>query len=283
MKKATAKKKETFDHISTITSLLLTLRASQRMHALIVEGPAGWGKTTAVDKALRAAGVEAVHVGSYSTPLSLFNFLYENSDRFIIIDDCAGLFNDQSSMAILKAATWAQEASRPVRWGTTSSKVATDQFLFSGKLIIICNSFPTTPDAEAIRSRSFPCKIDITPDRAKELLIAAASDKNWYPESKRALSVSKFLHSRLSNGALSQISYRTLQMGYELAEHNPENWQDLLSGMIVSQPQDPKKLVRKLAREDLRVKDQLRAFEEATGLKRRTFFKYRRSLNISRG
>jgi hypothetical protein len=45
---------------------------------------------------------------------------------------------------------------------------------------------------------------------------------------------------------------------------------------------DPKKLVRKLAREDLRVKDQLRVFEETTGLKRRTFFKYRRALNVSR-
>lgn len=79
------------------------------------------------------------------------------------------------------------------------------------------------------------------------------------------------------------MSYRTLQMGYELAEHNGNQWQELLDRMIVSVPEDPKKLIRKLARQDLKVKDQVRIFEESTGLKRRTFFKYRRALNVSRG
>jgi hypothetical protein len=53
--------------------------------------------------------------------------------------------------------------------------------------------------------------------------------------------------------------------------------------MVVSAPEDPKKLIRKLAKQDLKVKDQVRVFEESTGLKRRTFFKYRRALNVSRG
>lgn len=271
---------KTLDHISTIKSLLLTVKASQKMHALIVEGPAGWGKTTAVDEAMNMAKVKGVHLGSYSTPLNLFNFLYEHSDKFVIIDDCAGLFTDQGSMAILKAATWGQNQNRIVKWGSTSNRAAIDEFIFKGKLIIICNSFPYTADADAVRSRSFPYKIDITPTRAKTLLIEAAENKKWYPDLRKAQSVAKFLCRKLTDNSISQISYRTLQMGYELAEHNESDWESLLSGLIVSEPEDPKKVLKKLARQGLRVKDQQKQFEEITGLKRRTFFKYRREISL---
>lgn len=270
------------DHTYTIKSLLLTVQVSDKMHALIVEGPAGWGKTTAVDEAMKQAGVNGVHLGAYSTPLNLFNFLHQHSDKFVVIDDCAGLFNDQSSMSILKAATWGQSKGRVIRWGSTSSKAAIDEFVFHGKLIIICNSFPTTPDADAVRSRSFPYRIDISIGRAKELLVKAATDKNWYPDTKKSQAVVKFLSSRLTDSSITQISYRTLQMGYELAKHNTDQWESLLNSMIVSSPEDPKKLVRKLARQDLKVKDQLQRFEEVTGLKRRTFFKYRKELNLGK-
>lgn len=270
------------NHTDTIKSLLVTAKASDKMHALIVEGPAGWGKTTAVDEAMKIAGVQGVHLGAYSTPLNLFNFLHDNSDKFVVIDDCAGLFNDQSSMALLKAATWGQSKGRVIRWGSTTSKAVTDEFVFNGKLIIICNSFPSTPDAEAIRSRSFPYRIDISITRAKDLLIKAASDKNWYPDTKKSQAVVKFLSSRLTSGSLSQISYRTLQMGYELARHNTNQWENLLGTMIVSIPEDPKKLIRKLAKQDLKVKEQLQRFEEITGLKRRTFFKYRKEMNLGK-
>lgn len=274
-------KDESLNHIEAIKSLLLTVMVSDRMHALIVEGPAGWGKTTAVDEALKAAGISGMHLGSYSTPLHLFNFLHENSQRIIVIDDCAGLFNDQSSMAILKAATWGQRKQRKIRWGSTSGKASTEEFLFEGKLIIVCNSFPTTADAEAVKSRSFPYKISISPVFAKELLKKAAQNTTLYPDTRKAKEVVRFLSAKISPVSLQQISYRTLQMGYELARHN-ELWRDLLKRMVVATPTDPKKLVRQLSRRKIKVKDQIRLFEDSTGLRRRTFFKYRRELGISK-
>jgi DNA polymerase III delta prime subunit len=159
-------KNEPLNHLEAIKSLLITIRASDRMHALIIQGPPGWGKTTTVDEALKAAGVNGMHLGSYSTPLHLFNFLHDNSRNTVVIDDCAGLFSDQSSMAILKAATWGQGKQRKIRWGSTSGKASAEEFYFEGKLIIVCNSFPTTADAEAVKSRSFPYKINIDPTRA---------------------------------------------------------------------------------------------------------------------
>ena len=273
---------KSLNHIQAIKSLLLTMKASERMHALIIEGPPGWGKTTAVEDALREAGITAVYVGSYSTPLHFFNFLHENSNKTVIIDDCAGLFNDQSSMAILKAATWGLGRGRKIRWGSTSGKASVEEFNFEGKLIVVCNSFPTTADAEAVKSRSFPYKISIDPTRAKTLLDKAASNQALYANTSKAREVARFLSNKISPSSIHQISYRTLQMGYELAEHGGDQWRNLLEGMMSTLPEDPKKLVRQLSRRGLKVKDQIRMFEESTGLKRRTFFKYRQELGVSR-
>lgn len=275
-------KNDPLNHIDAIKSLLITIRASDRVHALIIQGPPGWGKTTTVEDALKAAGVNGVHLGSYSTPLHLFNFLHDNPRSTVVIDDCAGLFSDQSSMAILKAATWGKGKQRKIRWGSTSGKSSAEEFHFEGKLIIVCNSFPATADADAVRSRSFPYKINIDPTRARTLLEQAAGNSSLYSDTQKATEVAKFLSKRISAASLHQISYRTLQMGYELAQHNGDQWRELLERLVITAPEDPKKLVRQLSRRGLAVKDQIRLFEEATGLKRRTFFKYRRAVGASR-
>lgn len=178
---------EPLNHIDAIRDLLITITVFyERMHALIVEGPPGWGKTTAVEDALKSSGIQAVRLGSYSTPLNLFNFLHGNPDRVIVIDDCAGLFSDQSSMALLKAATWGIGKKRTLRWGSTSGKANTEEFNFCGKLIIACNTFPYTADAIAVKSRSFPYKIRIDLTKARDLLVAAATNQNLFSDTKIA-------------------------------------------------------------------------------------------------
>lgn len=69
-------------------------------------------------------------------------------------------------------------------------------------------------------------------------------------------------------------------MGYELALHNENHWDAPLEAIIVSFPEYPRKPIRKLSNQDINVQDQLQIFEEITSLKRRTFFKYRREMNI---
>ena len=159
---------------------------------------------------------------------------------------------------------------------------ATDEFEFNGKFIMICNSFPETPDGEAIRSRSFLRPIQINSIEAKRLLREAASDKTWYEDTKIAKAVAEFLVERLNDSSVWKISYRMLQIGYELAKDHPQDWQDLLAPKIPQAERDPSKLVKKLDRQKLKVKEQVRIFEEETGMSRRTFFKYRRDANLTR-
>lgn len=269
------------NHVETIGRLLKTMRASDKMHALMIFGSAGWGKSTTVDEALRLSGADSCTLGSYSTPLNLFNFLHEHSNQIVVIDDSSGIYNEPSSMALLKAATWAQGRPRIIQWGSTTGKAMAEEFEFFGKIVIVGNSFPSTSDAEAVKSRAFHYQIEISVEKAKLLLRSAADNKKWYRNTKQANRVAEFLCRILNSSNLSQISYRTLQMGYELAEHNPDDWEMLLSQMISVVSENPKELVQLLAREKISVREQLSRFEHTTGMKRRTFFKYRRELNIS--
>ena len=94
------------DHVSAIRKYIEALIDTDDTHLLIIESSPGWGKTTSVEESLSLASIEAIHLNAYSTPLNLYNFLAENTDAIILLDDFAGIFNDPSAMAILKAATW---------------------------------------------------------------------------------------------------------------------------------------------------------------------------------
>ena len=270
------------DHVETIRRLLHTVQVSDKMHAVLITGPAGFGKSTAVEEALQQSGTKAAFLGAYSSPLGLYNFLHENSEKgtVVVIDDTAGLYGEPQAMAILKSATWAQGQPRVLRWRSTTGKAHVEEFEYRGKVAVICNSFPSTSDAKAVKSRSFSYQFEVSESRIKELLTEAARNQKWYADGKLAAEVAEFLADLV--GKNSEISYRTLQMGYELASHNPNDWKKLLHRMVVTHhPEEPHKLIKSLAQEEISVREQFHRFEKATGLKRRTFFKYRRELNLS--
>jgi hypothetical protein len=277
------KSSKRMDHVAAIQKYIETMTHAEDLHILIIEGPPGWGKTTAVQDALRLANIKEVHLGAYSTPLNLFNFLAENSDSVVLIDDCAGIFHDSSALAILKAATWPSINDRRVlKWGSTSSRASTPEFEFTGKLIVVCNSFPVTPDGRAIRSRGYLRKIQISLDEAKVLLKQAALNSRWFQNQKLAVQVAIFLSERVSEATLSEISFRTLKQGYRLAERHPESWKELFSEILPTGAVVPEKLIKELSKQGLKVKDQAHIFQQATGLKIRSFYHYRKDARLSR-
>lgn len=274
--------KNRMDHVSAIRKYIEAIVNAEDMHSLIIEGLPGWGKTTSVEESLKLAKIKAFHLGAYSTSLNFFNFLCENPDEVILLDDCAGIFNDPSSMAILKAVTWpSQGHRRVVKWGSTSTKAIAEEFEFTGKLIIVCNSFPKTADGDAIRSRGYSRRIDITLSEAKTLLLQAAGQKKWYAKTKLATEVAEFLIDRISEDSLSQISFRTLKKGYRLAEVHPESWTELFADTLPTGKVEPIKLVKALSKQKLKVKDQKRIFVEKTGMSTRSFYNYRKDARIS--
>ncbi len=261
-------------HQETIRDLLVAIRLSEYFHAVIIEGPPGSGKSTTALDAMKAANINPEHLGSYSTPLHFFEFLRAHTDSWILIDDSSGLFLSPVSMAILKAATWpTNENDRVVRWGSTALRDQCNEFVFRGKIVIICNRFPDSDDAKAVKGRALSQAIHMTTDEVKTVLKAASTDRERYANQAIANEVADFLTDRVESLGIDAVNLRTLKKGYELAVLLPQKWRQLLEATLPkSSPQDPKVLLRTLHQKNLPIKQQQEIFERQTGLKRRTFF-----------
>ena len=62
-------------HLADVGDYFEVLLASQHFHVLLVEGPPGWGKTSLIRDILGRLQLPYQLVGSFVTPLALFNEL----------------------------------------------------------------------------------------------------------------------------------------------------------------------------------------------------------------
>jgi len=275
-------------YLENTLKLLETLRESSVFHALVLQSEPGWAKSTTIGEALHKFKTGHVFLGSYSTPLHLYNTLGENPHSFIVIDDCAGLFGDSTAMAILKAATWSsigEGKARQVAWGSTSEKVQLPEFIFRGKLIILTNTLPVGTETESFLSRALTYRIEFSKEERRELLLQGAKSKKYYRDTALAVRIAKFLIDLIDQQAslCSPISLRTLKMGYELAHTHPKDWQELLQTLLKGGAKArPQEVIQSLVGSPSLVKAQGEQFSETTGMSRRTFFNYRKKLGLSR-
>lgn len=277
-------------HVATIKAFIKTLMNSESFHALVVQSPPGWGKSTTIDMALAELGVEAVAAGSYATPLHIYNTLCRHPDALIILDDCAGLFSDPKSMAILKSATWQSSGQgattttqpwRRVSWGSTSEKVEEASVDFSGKLILLTNVVPAGKETEAFLSRCLSYRISIDSDEAKQMLLSAAISAKHFPKPDIAQAVARFLVDDMTRVDVTKINLRTLKMGYDLATTHPEGWRELFIHLLPRTRNDGD-LLMEIFQSGLSTKEQEAKFVASTGKSRRTYYNFKKRLGLTR-
>lgn len=274
-------------HLETIKAFLKTLMNSESFHALVVQSPPGWGKSTTIDLAFAELGVTAVVAGSYATPLHIYNLLCRNPDSIVILDDCAGLFSDPKSMAILKSATWEssghglEKKTRHISWGSTSEKVEQPSVDFSGKLVLLTNVVPAGKETEAFLSRCLSYRISVDQDEIKQMLFEAAKSQEYFPKTELALEVVKFLVDASTRVDLAKVNLRTLKMGYDLAATHPTGWRELFAHLLPKH-QKGVDVVSQILQARMPVKEQEAQFAQATGKSRRSFYNYKKRLGLTR-
>ena len=267
-------------HLSRIRSYLRTLCKSDQVHALVLLSAPGWAKSTTITEALADLGIEYVPGGAVATPLHVYNLLCRHPDSVIVLDDVSGLFEDKKAMSVLKAAAWAAKGDRRVAWGSTSDKVEQSSVVFRGKLILIANSITKSRETQAFLSRAIFYKMEFGRDEVTAMLKAAAASKGHFSNQPLAMEVADFLVGQLRLREHSSISLRTLHIGCELAATHPEEWRELLEPLLPSA--HPDHLIESLATADLGAHQQERKFIAETGLSRRTFYREKKRLGMSR-
>lgn len=266
-------------HLDDIAALIKTLQKSTLFHALVIQSAPGYAKSSTVEKILKELAIDFEAIGSYTTPLQIFSALGSAPNKTLVFDDAAGVFGNPIAMSLLKAATWESVGSsrvRTVTWRSSSEKVETGQIMFGGKLILLTNAVPANSDVQAFLSRTLYLHLQFGPEEVGAMLKEAATKTEYYPNTAMALEVADHLIASLSKRDSERINLRTLQLGYELIQANPETWKELLDRLLPKT--DPHFIAEKILQSASGPEDQARQFTRLTGLSRRTFFNYRKEM-----
>lgn len=147
-------KEETEDEIKTriierftITEEIVLATAMGVNPALVISGPPGLGKSHVVTDTIESLGLtEVQYIKGRVSPNGLYKALYaaKNDGGLVVIDDSDGIFDNELSLNLLKAAT-DSEKKRLISWRAEHRMIdddgnpLPDDFDFEGSIIFITN------------------------------------------------------------------------------------------------------------------------------------------------
>lgn len=214
----------------------------------IIYGPPGLGKTHVITNTLADNGLvegkDYALLRSHTTPMMLYVWLYlfRDKGKFVVLDDCDGIYLNETGLNLLKAAmdnTFGQ-----VGW--TSSQVMSNpitkqpipsSFEFNGTLIISTNIRLATGRSraanhvDAIRSRATSCSLDFASKEEQFAQVFHMVVDNDYLALDEATSITKsekeellaFLFLHLND--VRRLDLRLPQTIAREIKSKKENWQ----------------------------------------------------------
>jgi len=112
----------------------------------MIHGRGGTGKTTLIKSVFPVSS--SLWLGGHITPMAFFDTLAQNPNATIVLDDCDSLIHNKDITGYLKCALIPDT---PII--CASSKHQRDPINFTGRIVILCNHVPNTPDFRAVASR----------------------------------------------------------------------------------------------------------------------------------
>lgn len=279
--KAIAKIKKSYapeleKHYKDLYDMVEVLVKSKNIHGLIVYGSAGLGKTFNVIYKLEKMkeeghNIEYELITGHITALQLYQLLYQNKEKIVVIDDIADIFKDDTAKGILLSALWGVNNKRIIRYYSTSSKLkAPSLFEFKGKIIFITNELK---GFEALKSRCFKFNLEFDNDTILKIMYELAKKKNVDFE------VVDFIKEEVDKNKSIKLNLRIFEQAKEFWMHS-KDWKRLLRLELLLNYNKGYRIVSELvARDDLTEKEKVRVFMEETGLSRATYFRYKDKLN----
>lgn len=206
--------------------------------SVIISGSGGLGKTFTVLRCLRQVGLEEETdyeiVKGFTTPKSLYRLLWRNRKRIVVFDDCDSVWDNPTSVSILKAALDSYETRR-LSWLSEGFRNEDDDlpqtFEFEGKIIFVSNQSLAELD-QAVLSRCLFVDVSMTAaekiDRIRSLVPEIRKDMTM--ESK--LEVVDELE-RLRD-QIGDLNIRTFLKGCDIRHRASDNWQELLEYVVTA-------------------------------------------------
>lgn len=211
-----------------------------QFNALIINGPAGLGKTYSVESCLKKYAKKRYNVfAGHMSLLSLYGTLYNyrEAGEIVVLDDIDSVLKDVQGINILKAAM-DTKASRAVTWKSTTKLLQVmgipSSFQFKGAVILISNMSPQSGKSKidshlmALKDRSFSITIaDSSKDsQFKQVCFMVLKRdllKSFKLKKDQEIAVLDFIQANLD--VLERISLRTAVKLAQLISQDPLTWQ----------------------------------------------------------
>ncbi len=250
----------------------------------IVHSKGGLAKTWSSQAILKKKKSDYAYLGSFTTPLELYNFLYDNAEeKVILIDDCEGIWENGSIISILKNATEIN-GKRNISWNSTTSKLdgRANTRPFNSRIILLTNQLPNpekNPHIQALLSRSFLCRLKLTYREKLDVIREVSKKKYQGLTEKERKNIYEFIERNTSE-ATEDLSIRSLIKIYHFYLFDRKIWKELGLRILMANPK--KEIVRRLMNSGKTAKEQEKIYHQRTGHSRADFFRIRRELKPKR-
>ncbi|MGK5087925.1 hypothetical protein WDW86_10235 [Bdellovibrionota bacterium FG-2] len=207
--------------------------AKGKSHAMMSMGSVGVAKSTLIQETLKEEGLregkDFVFVRGYSTPLALYEKLYQNREegKIVVIDDCDVVLKNKTCLDLLKAVL-DDKYQRHVCYATKKqSGSLPSSFIFTGSVIFITNYQPKENDIHflAIQDRCLVQKLYLTTREKLEYLekIIVPNDyKNTSLDDR--LKIFAMMKEIVFQGGV-HFSYRTYFQMMDFFIHDPKHFE----------------------------------------------------------
>ena len=228
-------------------------------------------------------GEDYILSGGFTTPLDFYHFAYEHRDKTLILDDLAGILTDKRSVAIFKEILWGTPK-RMVHYHTTSDALtAPPEFEFTGKIILITNLIEgkNSENTKALLSRAITYELVLSRDDILNVMKDLCQNIVYKDLTLvEKATVLEYIQS-ITDETTSELNLRSLIKSYDIYYHYKKfnnDWKKLVSNLFTKDETlvSLKMIITAYSTERERIK----AFFDATGLRRGSYYLYKRRLNL---
>ena len=262
--------------------LFKCLYSTTNYNGFLMFGEGGLGKTLLTISSVKQSFKpdEWEYSNGYTTPLALYEFLYLNRNkRVIIIDDVEGIFNNKLALSILKGALWESEGKRICQYSSKSEKATMpEKFVMKSKIIILCNSIARENDVsiKATLTRVISYKLNLTFRQKIDICKSFISKENINTDIKKR--VVEIIDTKV-NEATKDFNFRTLRKLIAFVKYNSSKAEKLFEATTETD-EDKEAYLEVIKLIDV-VNSQIKLFIEKTGKSRATFFRIKKSIKVS--
>jgi len=209
-------------------------------NSLMIIGSAGTGKTETILSSLKELNLKENehfrYLNNYSSPLEFYHILEKMSElekpRILVVDDGEEIINSKRILGILRASLWAgTDNKRIVHWHSTSPKVQSQSFEFTGKVILLLNELNLKNSlVRALISRGFYFRLELSNQEKLALMRKRIKEpyKNLSFKDRQ-----KIMNYVEEVGKYSEkLTLRILPMSYNIFLLSPNHYRTLVAEML---------------------------------------------------